>query len=98
MHTLIPITLLLADRTYRVKVRPEDEETVRRMAKTINEKILEFKTQFAGKDMQDYIAMTLIWFATDQQANNPESSEIETITNKLTQLEKMLDDQLKNAV
>ncbi len=95
MHTLIPITLLLADRTYRVKVRPEDEETVRRMAKTINDKIIEFKTQFAGKDMQDYIAMTLIWFATDQQASNPESSEIETITSKLTQLEKMLDDQLE---
>ncbi len=95
MHTLIPVTLLLADRTYRVKVRPEDEETVRKIAKTINDKIIEYKTQFAGKDMQDYIAMVLIWFATDQKAGSSESIEKETFTNKLQLLERMLDSHLQ---
>ena len=30
----------------------------------INDKIIEFKTNFAGKDMQDYIAMVVLWYAT----------------------------------
>ena len=29
---------------------------------------MEFRTQFAGKDMQDYISMVLIWFATQPQS------------------------------
>lgn len=68
---LIALNIVIGDRNYRIKILPEDEETVRRVLKTINEKILEFKTQFAGKDMQDYISMVLIWYATQLKENNP---------------------------
>ncbi len=65
---LIPVNIVIGDRTYRIKTSPSDEEAIRGAVKTINDKILEFKTQFAGKDMQDYIAMVMIWYAT--QAGN----------------------------
>lgn len=68
---LIALNIVIGDRNYRIKILPEDEETVRKVLKTINEKILEFKTQFAGKDMQDYISMVLIWYATQLKENNP---------------------------
>ncbi|HEY0355064.1 MAG TPA: cell division protein ZapA, partial [Flavisolibacter sp.] len=68
MNDLIPLNLVVGDRTYRIRIKPSDEEVVRKTAKTINDKILEFKTNFAGKDMQDYIAMVLVWFATEQNA------------------------------
>ncbi len=61
---LIPVNLVIGDRTYRIKTSPKDEESIRATVKIINEKILEFKTQFAGKDMQDYIAMVMVWYAT----------------------------------
>ena len=64
MNELIPISALIGDRTYRIKIDPKDEEVVRNTLKTINDKIIEFKTLFAGKDMQDYIAMVMIWYAT----------------------------------
>jgi cell division protein ZapA len=64
MEALIPVNILIGDRNYRIKVDPQDEEHVRKTVKTINEKIIEFKTNFAGKDMQDYVAMALIWYAT----------------------------------
>jgi len=64
MSELIPINILIADRTYRIKTHPKDEEVIRGTLKTINDKIIEFKTQFSGKDMQDYIAMVMIWYAT----------------------------------
>lgn len=70
---LIPINILIGDRTYRIKSLPQDEEVIRKTLKIINDKIIEFKTQFAGKDMQDYIAMVLIWYAT--QAASPGNNE-----------------------
>ncbi len=62
---LIPLNILIGDRTYRIKSLSKDEQHIRQTLKVINDKIIEFKTQFAGKDMQDYIAMVLIWYATD---------------------------------
>jgi len=67
MDELIPANIVIGDRTFRIKILPQDEEVVRRTLKIINDKILEFRTQFAGKDMQDYISMVLIWFATQPQ-------------------------------
>jgi cell division protein ZapA len=64
LEELIPISIVIADRTYRIKVEPRNEETVRKTVKFINEKLGEFKQLFAGKDMQDYLAMVTIWYAT----------------------------------
>ena len=69
-ETLIPITIVIADRNYRLKINPSDEEKVRKTIKTINEKIIEFRSNFAGKDMQDYVSMVLLWFATEVQKND----------------------------
>ncbi len=91
MPELIPISALIGDRTYRIKIEPKDEEVIRKTLKIINEKIVEFRTQFAGKDMQDYIAMVLIWFATEQEEQAAAGIQLQTIAEKLTHLEKMVD-------
>ena len=90
MSALIPINILIGDRTYRIKTNPEDEEQIRRTLKTINDKIIEFKTQFAGKDMQDYVAMVLIWYATQASAVNNPALEKE-MTDALLKIEQQLD-------
>ncbi|MDO8997819.1 MAG: cell division protein ZapA [Sediminibacterium sp.] len=69
MSELIPVNIVVADRNYRLKIEAEDEEMVRKTAQTINEKIAQFKSDFAGKDTQDYLAMVLLWFATEQKDN-----------------------------
>ncbi|MBL7722161.1 MAG: cell division protein ZapA [Chitinophagaceae bacterium] len=94
MNELIAISALIGDRTYRIKINPADEEIVRKTLKTINEKILEFKTHFAGKDMQDYIAMVLIWYATEQHNSSATLVNNENLTSKLLTIEKMIDAQL----
>ena len=91
---LIAISALIGDRTYRIKIDPEDEEVVRKTLKTINDKIIEFKTQFAGKDMQDYIAMVLIWYATEQHEAGSGRIEKEDLSNQLRVLESLLDKNL----
>ena len=78
---------MIGDRNYRVRIAAEDEESVRKIAKQINDKIIEFKTSFAGKDMQDYISMVLLWFVTEQQQG---SFTISGLAEELDGLEKLL--------
>ena len=94
MEQLIAATITIGDRNYRIKLNPNDEEVVRRTVKIINDKVIEFKTQFAGKDMQDYIAMVLIWLATEQQSSSTDEIQQKSLTEKLATFEQMLDNQL----
>jgi cell division protein ZapA len=91
MQELIPLNLLIGDRNYRVRINPQDEEVVRKTVKTINDKLIEFKTQFAGKDMQDYIAMVLVWFATEQNAAISNQVNLDNVRSRLQTLEKMIE-------
>ncbi|MBN8688766.1 MAG: cell division protein ZapA [Chitinophagales bacterium] len=91
MSELIPVSALIGDRTYRIKIEPKDEEVVRKTLKTVNEKIVEYKTQFAGKDMQDYIAMVMIWFATEIEESQIRNLEMENLTGELDTIERLLD-------
>jgi cell division protein ZapA (FtsZ GTPase activity inhibitor) len=88
-ETMMPINIVIGDRNYRIRIDPKDEETVRKTLKTVNEKILEFKTNFAGQDMQDYVAMVLVWFATQLNNGNNEWQE-EAIIKQLNHLEALL--------
>jgi len=95
MDQLIAATVVIGDRSYRIKLNPKDEEVVRRTVKLINDKTIEYKTQFAGKDMQDYIAMVLIWLATEQQSGKGSADiEQDTLTEKLSAIERLLDNQV----
>ncbi len=67
MQNLITINLPVGDRSYRLKINAEDEETVRKMAKKMNDQLNQFKSQYPGKDMQDYLAMSLLSFVTEEQ-------------------------------
>ena len=90
MQELIPINIVIADRSFRIRIKPEDEGAVRGTLKTINDKIIEFKTQFAGKDMQDYVSMVILWYATQ---TNPQSgnNSLPEFTASLDKLEEQLD-------
>jgi cell division protein ZapA len=70
MQDLITINLPVGDRTYRLKIKAEDEQTVRTMAKKMNDQLNQFKSQYPGKDMQDYLAMSLLSFVTEEQPSN----------------------------
>jgi Cell division protein ZapA len=94
MDELIAISIVIGDRSYRIRILPKDEEIVRKTVKTINDKIIEFKTQFAGKDMQDYISMVLIWFATEEDITGSGGLEKDELLNRLNGIEKILDGQL----
>lgn len=88
---LIPVNIVIGDRTYRIKTSSSDEEMVRKTLKVINEKIMEFRSQFAGKDMQDYVSMVLIWFATQPQDSNFNDIQKNELLENLEKMDKQLD-------
>jgi len=90
MQELIPINVVIGDRTYRIKIEPQDEEVVRKTLKLINDKVIEYKTQFAGRDMQDYIAMVVLWYAT-QPATEGAPEVNRTVLDALARMEQQLD-------
>lgn len=96
MTELIPVNITIGDRSYRLKIEPADEEKLRKTVKTINEKLLEFKTVFAGKDMQDFISMVLIWYATEQNTFGNEKILLKETVEKLAHFEKMIDKALES--
>jgi len=83
---MIPLNITIADRTYRIKVAPKDEEVVRKTANLINQKMIEFKNTYAGKDMQDYVSMVLLWFMTEQQKDGQSLYELESLQNQIETL------------
>ncbi|WPQ63185.1 cell division protein ZapA [Chitinophaga sancti] len=97
MEPLIPINIIVADRSYRLKIKPEEEEEVRRTMKEVNEKIIEFKTAYAGKDLQDYIAMALIMYATHPvtHGGKVQAGLQPFLEEKLQHLETLIDEHLK---
>lgn len=62
----IPINLWIGGRSYRIRINKEDEEKVRFAVKVADDRIAEFRNMFAGRDDQDFIAMCLLMYATDQ--------------------------------
>jgi cell division protein ZapA len=63
---LIPVTLWIAERGYRIKIKKEDEAAIRLAVKLADERLAELRNSYAGKDTQDFLAMCLLMYATDQ--------------------------------
>lgn len=93
-ETLIAVNILVGDRNYRLKVKPSDEEQLRKTMKLVNSKLLEFKTHFAGKDMQDYIAMVLIWLATEQPVSALANEDYKELNQKIKNIEQLITENL----
>jgi hypothetical protein len=88
MSNTIAINLILGDRTYRIKIENTEEEKVREKAKRLNEQLIQFKKQYAGKDMQDYLAMVLLSYVLDQNTvgKSEETADISPIFDRIEAL------------
>lgn len=85
---MIPINVWLAGRSYRIRVDPATEEAVRRAVKEADAKVGEMRTAYAGRDDQDFVAMTLLLYAVEQAtcgggSNASVAAEINRLTARI---------------
>jgi cell division protein ZapA len=88
----IPVTLWIAGRGYRIRIKAKDEAAVRLAVKIADERITELRSSFAGKDDQDFIAMCLLMYATDQVTDSGELNPVqkEMINGMIGRIDKVI--------
>jgi cell division protein ZapA len=62
MDDKLSIRVNVADRYYPLKVEGENEERIRKAARLINEKVLQYKQRYVDKDAQDFLAMAALQY------------------------------------
>lgn len=92
----LSISIMIADRPYKLMIDKEKEELVRRAAKLIEKRIKEYSGNYAYKDKQDLVAMAALEFTTSYLQNEKEVSESETgLSRKLSEMDKALNEILQ---
>ena len=90
-ETLININVQICDRPYRLKVKPSEEEVVRKAAKNISDKVRELQEQYAGKDKQDYLAMCALTLSVENQSVHTMHQQIDSeILNDISRMDALL--------
>lgn len=82
------ISVIIAERPYRLSVNSEKEEAVfREASKLIKEKMQEYASNFAFRDKQDLLAMVVLQYAVDV-VNAGKTVELqELLSEQLTKLD-----------
>lgn len=89
MDDTFSIRINIADRYYPLKIERSDEEKIRKAAKLINDKVLQYKQKYVDKDVQDFLAMAALQYVIkvlDTESRNdlgPITSEIRELNEEL---------------
>lgn len=78
-NQILSINLKIADREYPMQVEAQEEERLRNVAKAINEKIRDYKTEFSIQDKQDLLAMLAIDLMMSKIAVEIEMEELKNV-------------------
>jgi cell division protein ZapA len=89
----ISIKINIADRVYPLKVNMEEEEIIRRAAKMINDRIKEYQDNYAVRDKQDLLSMSVLHYATATlKAEKKVMHEDTEVADQIYQLDRMLNE------
>lgn len=90
------ISVKIAERKFRLKVKPEEEERVRKAAKLIDEKIKDYSHSYAYKDMQDLLSMVVLQFAVKSLKCSDEMEAMDVSwEERLKDIDKILADHIE---
>ncbi len=81
----------IAGRTYPLKVKEEDTQSIQSVVNELNEKIKDFQLTYINKDKQDCLAMALLTYAVDLYKVRYEHAEDHKLSNRLREIEHMID-------
>jgi cell division protein ZapA len=88
------ITVVVAGRPYPLRIRAEDEASLRKIVKEVNEKINRFQLTYTHKDKQDCLSMALLTYAVDLYKTQLAAAQDAHLSANLSHLETLLDQEL----
>lgn len=92
----LSITVVIADRPYKLKVGRSEEEGVRKAARVIEEQMEKYASYFQFKDKQDLLAMVALQFSSstidlEEQLRYRDNEMLD----KLAEIDEVLTEHLK---
>lgn len=94
MEDKLSIRVNVADRYYPLKIDRNDEEKIRKAAKMINEKVLQYKQRYTDKDVQDFLAMAALQYVI-QVIESDNSLDASPFLEEIKDLDNQLEEFLK---
>jgi len=89
MDEKLSIRVNVADRFYPLRIERSKEENIRKAAKVINDKILQYKQRYKDKDTQDFLAMASLQFVI-QVIESEKNNDVSPVLDDLKDLEREL--------
>lgn len=96
MEDKLSIRVNVADRYYPLKIDRNDEEKIRKAARLINEKVLQYKQRYTDKDLQDFLAMAALQFVI-KLIESENKFDVSPVLDQLTELNEWLGDYLEKS-
>lgn len=90
----LSINLNIIDRYYPLRIEVKEEEKIRKAAKLINDKVLQYKQKYTDKDTQDFLAMAALQYVS-KVLELEGKQDSKPIVNELQEIEKELEDYLQ---
>jgi cell division protein ZapA len=90
MDNKLSIRINIADRYYPLKIERTDEEKIRKAAKLINDKVLQYKQKYVDKDTQDFLAMAALQYVI-RVLDTEDKNDLGPITSEIRELNEELD-------
>jgi cell division protein ZapA len=95
MEEKLSIKVNIAEQYYPLKVNRDEEERIRKAAKLINDKLLQYKQTYSETEMKDFLAMVSLHFAT-KFLELEEKLDESPIIGKLAELNEEIEEYLSN--
>jgi cell division protein ZapA len=90
MDDKLSIRINIADRYYPLKIERTDEEKIRKAAKLINDRVLQYKQKYVDKDTQDFLAMAALQYVI-RVLDTDDKNDLGPITSEIRELNEELD-------
>ena len=90
---LISMNIMIAGRSYPLRIKGGDEASIKVVVDEINEKIKDFQLTYINKDKQDCLAMALLTYAVELHKSQNELP-FKSLEEKVDKLEAIIDNVL----
>ena len=93
----LKIKVTIANRTYPLTIKREEEEQIRAAVKTINDAVARFESRYAVQDKQDVLSMCALQLASKAEIALKQSQDVQSQAGTaLADVEAVLDAALQN--
>jgi len=91
MEEKLSIKINIAEQFYPLKIEKSEEENIRKAAKMVNDRLMQYKRKYTESNLSDFLAMTALHFATKYMESNTED-ELEEVIEEIRQINVDLDE------